>query len=220
MHWSGLGSLIVWITSSGKFLDYILICFERKNWAFCWHLKARYVHGPTAHRQVDKSCGDLKTTSTLYWLGCHICRFFCFAHLAAASKVPSTSGGTSSSESSSYLPETLLPGAPIFPVWSIKSFKKPYCWGPTCFKISGSKSLISFASELPVTTKRFSRTENWTTHRKKNVLIDNVHTTIRSYCFDSVTLVCILYSTIFTFNRKERAEVWSRDCRLSGKEMI
>lgn len=71
--------------------------------------------------------------------------------------MPSTRGGTSSSSAApAPAPAVLL---------SIKSFKNPYCCGPTCFRMSGSISLIYFDSGCPTTDRRFSRTENWTRHR-------------------------------------------------------
>lgn len=79
--------------------------------------------------------------------------------LEASSKVPWTRGGTSSSSSSSVLAPAFLPKSPI------KFLRASYCWGPTCLIISGSMSLSCLDSGLPVTIRRFSRTENWTKHR-------------------------------------------------------
>lgn len=88
----------------------------------------------------------------------HICSLFCLqrslAHLAAASKLPSTRGGTSSSSAS----PPLLAGF----YFSIKSFKNPYCCGPTCLRMSGSMSFIFFDSGVPTTESKFSRTESST----------------------------------------------------------
>ena len=48
-------------------------------------------------------------------------------------------------------------------------FRYWYCWGPTCFRISGSKSFRSFVSGFPFTTNRFSRTEKWTTPKSHKI---------------------------------------------------
>jgi hypothetical protein len=88
----------------------------------------------------------------------HFCYFLCRGAHLAASKLPSTRGGTSSASSS---PPAAGP-LPPRPLLSIKSFKNPYCWGPTCFRISGSMSFICFVSGCPTTDRRFSRTENYT----------------------------------------------------------
>lgn len=76
--------------------------------------------------------------------------------LEASSKLPPTSSGTSSSSSS----PALLSG--MLPMFFMMSLRKEYCWGPTCLRISGIISLSSLVSGLPVTTSKFSRTENWT----------------------------------------------------------
>ena len=49
------------------------------------------------------------------------------------------------------------------------SFKNPYCWGPTCWRIPGSISCIVFDSGCPTTDSRFSRIENITAHHKRRV---------------------------------------------------
>ena len=74
----------------------------------------------------------------------------------ASSKVPWTSGGTSSSSSSWVLAPAFFAKSPI------KVLSASYCCGPTCLIMSGSMSLSYLDSWLPVTIRRFSRTENWT----------------------------------------------------------
>ena len=73
------------------------------------------------------------------------------------SKLPSTSGGTSSSSA----------GPPVF--LSNISFKNPYCCGPTCLRMSGSISCNYFDWGSPTMDRRFSRTENCTVNSKRSV---------------------------------------------------
>ena len=92
---------------------------------------------------VSTCCGEC---SLRLWVGC--CQT---VHLLTSSKVPTSSGTSSSSSSAAWA----FPSTPA-PICSLRNW---YCCGPTCLRMSGIISLRLLVSGAPDTTKRFSLTE-------------------------------------------------------------